>query len=68
MEPDVCSAKGCRARAEFQLLWNNPKLHTPDRRKIWLACTDHRTSLEAFLGARQFLKETVPHVPVPRDS
>jgi hypothetical protein len=61
MEPDLCSAKGCREPAVWQLLWNNPKLHTPDRRKIWLACDGHRESLEAFLGARGFLKETVPH-------
>ncbi len=63
VEPDVCSAKGCRAPATWQLQWNNPKLHTPDRRKIWLACDEHRASLESFLGARQFLKETVPHTP-----
>ena len=61
MEPDVCSSKGCRSAAEWQLLWNNPKLHTPDRRKTWLACDTHRESLEAFLGARGFLRETVPH-------
>ncbi len=45
----------------WQLQWNNPKLHTPDRRKIWLACEEHRESLELFLGARGFLKDTVPH-------
>lgn len=60
-EPDSCSAKGCRADAVWQLQWNNPKLHTPDRRKIWLACDEHRASLEHFLGARGFLKDTVPH-------
>ncbi len=61
MEPDVCSAKGCREPATHELLWNNPKLHTPDRRKIWLACDEHKTSLGEFLGARGFLRETVPH-------
>ncbi len=60
-EPDVCSAKGCQAPATWELLWNNPKLHTPERRKIWLACDDHRQSLSDFLGARQFLKDVVPH-------
>ncbi len=59
--PDLCSAKGCRAEAVWQLRWNNPKIHTPERRKVWLACTDHQDSLEHFLGARGFLKETVPH-------
>ncbi|MFB9312129.1 acetone carboxylase [Nocardioides plantarum] len=61
MEPDVCSSKGCRAPATWQLLWNNPKLHTADRRKVWLACDEHRESLSGFLGARQFLKDVVPH-------
>ncbi len=56
----VCSAKGCQAEARWTLLWNNPKLHTPDRRKEWLACDDHCETLGAFLGARGFLKETRP--------
>ena len=57
----VCSAKGCQAPAAWTLLWNNPKLHTPDRRKVWLACDDHRDSLSDFLGARGFLKDVVAH-------
>lgn len=60
-EPDFCSAKGCRADAAWQVLWNNPRIHTPDRRKVWLACDDHKGSLETFLGARGFLIETIPH-------
>lgn len=56
----ICSAKGCTADAQWQLKWNNPKLHTPDRRKIWLACGDHKQSLSDFLGARQFLREVEP--------
>jgi hypothetical protein len=55
-----CSAKGCQQPALWRLLWNNPKLHTPDRRKEWLACDEHRESLAAFLGARGFLKEVRP--------
>ena len=31
-----CSAKGCRADAARAILWNNPSLHTPERRKVWL--------------------------------
>lgn len=60
-EADLCSAKGCRAAASWQLRWNNPKVHTPDRRKVWLACEDHREYLSNFLAARGFLKDTVPH-------
>ena len=59
--PAVCSAKGCGNPATWALLWNNPKIHTPDRLKVWLACDDHRRSLSDFLGARGFLKETAPH-------
>lgn len=56
----VCSARGCRAEATWGLLWNNPRLHTPSRRKVWLACGEHRAHLEQFLGARDFLRGTVP--------
>ncbi|MRJ77569.1 acetone carboxylase [Aeromicrobium sp. SMF47] len=56
----ICSAKGCPAEAQHQVMWNNPKLHTPDRRKIWLACDEHEETLRAFLGARGFWKQTVP--------
>jgi hypothetical protein len=56
----TCSAKGCARPAVFELRWNNPKLHTPERRKVWLACEEHRTTLGEFLGARGFLKETAP--------
>ena len=63
IETDPCSAKGCSADAVHAVLWNNPKLHTPERRKVWLACDEHRQQLADFLGARQFLKDVVPHVP-----
>lgn len=59
-EPLTCSAKGCQAEARHQVVWNNPRLHTPDRRKIWLACDEHEESLRAFLGARGFWRETLP--------
>lgn len=58
---EICSAKGCPADATWQLLWNNPKIHTADRRKIWLACDEHRVTLGDFLTARGFLKDTVAH-------
>ncbi|MEE1842056.1 hypothetical protein ABZ776_19990 [Streptomyces sp. NPDC007076] len=57
--PPICSAKGCRADAVWVLAWNNPKLHTPERRKTWLACEEHREHLSSFLGVRGFLKEVV---------
>jgi hypothetical protein len=64
----TCSAKGCREPAAWALLWNNPRLHTPDRRKVWLACSAHRTTLGHFLGMRGFLKDTVPVDEVPADA
>jgi hypothetical protein len=56
----ICSAQGCRREAAWALLWNNPRLHTPQRRKTWLACDDHRETLAGFLTLRGFLRETVP--------
>ncbi len=56
----MCSRKACRADAAWQLLWNNPKIHTPERRKVWLACGEHRDWLEDYLQTRGLWKETVP--------
>lgn len=56
----ICSAKGCTEAAVHQVVWNNPKIHTPDRRKIWLACGEHESSLRSFLDAREFYRETLP--------
>lgn len=55
----VCSARGCRAPADWGLRWNNPRIHTPERRKVWLACAEHRSHLEGFLAARGFWRDTV---------
>jgi hypothetical protein len=63
----VCSAKGCQEPAVWALVWNNPKLHTPDRRKSWLACDAHREHLAGFLGARGFLRVVVPVAEAPED-
>jgi hypothetical protein len=59
-ETPICSAKGCRTPAVWVLAWNNPKLHTPERRKTWLACGEHREHLSNFLNMRGFLKDAVP--------
>ena len=59
-EPLICSARGCAAEATTALRWNNPKIHTPERRKTWVACDDHRESLAEFLRLRDFLRETEP--------
>ena len=59
-ETPRCSAKDCGVEARHQIIWNNPKLHTADRRKIWLACDTHEQTLVSFLSARGFWKETLP--------
>lgn len=54
-----CSRAGCKDEAIWALLWRNPKVHTEDRRKTWLACTEHLEYLRGFLEARSFLLEVV---------
>jgi hypothetical protein len=64
----LCSAKGCRRPATSAHLWNNPRIHAPDRRKVWLACDEHRAGLGEFLSVRGFLRETVPATGIPADA
>lgn len=59
-ELPVCSAKACRASAAWTLAWRNPRLHAPDRRKTWVACTEHRDSLAEYLRVRGFLRDVEP--------
>ncbi len=56
----VCSAKGCRSTATDAVVWRNPALHTADRRKVWLACGQHREQLRDFVHLRGFLLEVIP--------
>lgn len=64
-ETHECSRAGCRSRAERAILWRNPKIHTPDRRKTWLACDEHLEYLREFLAARSFPLEVVPVSELP---
>lgn len=59
----VCSRAGCRAPARWQVVWRNPRIHTPDRRKIWTACDEHVGYLHDYLAARDFPVETEPLEP-----
>ncbi|GAA4285493.1 hypothetical protein GCM10022261_30240 [Brevibacterium daeguense] len=61
----VCSARDCARAAEFALLWNNPRIHRPERRKVWLACPDHRSYLHEYLALRGFLKDDVAVAEIP---
>ena len=49
-----CSRAGCRAPALWRIEWRNPKIHSPDRRKVWVACDEHRDYLRDYLAARDF--------------
>ena len=49
-----CSRAGCRDLATHTVNWRNPRIHTEDRVKVWLACYAHRGSLADYLGTRGF--------------
>lgn len=53
----MCSSRRCTSHAAWALRWNNPRLHTPERRKTWLACDAHREHLASFLRTRGYLRE-----------
>lgn len=54
LQPPQCSRAGCRAPASWNVNWRNPKLHSLDRVKVWLACEEHREFLESYLSSRGF--------------
>lgn len=49
-----CSRAGCRERASWRVEWRNPRIHTAERTKTWMACDEHVDYLRAFLAARDF--------------
>lgn len=55
-----CSAAGCNAEASFRVNWRNPRIHTEDRVKVWLACAEHRDTLHAYLSTRGFPVQVTP--------
>jgi len=59
-EGPICSAKGCRNAASHAVVWNNPKIHAPEREKVWMACDEHARSLADFLDLRGFLIRVEP--------
>lgn len=50
----VCSSAGCAAAALWRVNWRNPRIHSADRVKVWLACDAHRESLRDYLATRGF--------------
>ncbi|MFT4245013.1 MAG: acetone carboxylase [Micrococcaceae bacterium] len=55
-----CSRAKCTNEAEYVIYWNNPKVHTPDRRKEWTSCEVHKKFFENYLSVRNFYIETLP--------
>ncbi|GAB2836519.1 hypothetical protein ACFQ0P_14700 [Microbacterium insulae] len=53
-EAAVCSRAGCRSAARWRVDWRNPRIHTADRTKTWVACESHVDYLREFLAARSF--------------
>ncbi|MDQ1570540.1 MAG: hypothetical protein QOF79_1214 [Actinomycetota bacterium] len=49
-----CSRAGCDAEATMSVNWRNPKIHSVDRVKVWLACDEHSEYLREYLDARDF--------------
>lgn len=55
-EPEglMCSRAGCTNPAAWRVQWRNPRIHSEDRVKVWLACDDHQEYLREYLAARDF--------------
>lgn len=64
----TCSRAGCREVARWRIDWRNPRIHTADRTKTWVACDDHRDYLREFLAARSFPVAVEPLQPAPTEA
>lgn len=53
LEPS-CSRAECRTVAVWNVNWRNPRIHGPERVKVWLACEAHRDFLRDYLASRDF--------------
>ena len=52
--PVKCSRAGCTNLATANVNWRNPRIHGPERVKVWLACADHADYLSEYLSSRGF--------------
>ena len=55
-----CSRAGCGEPATASINWRNPKIHTPERVKVWLACAEHADFLRDYLATRGFPVSVTP--------
>lgn len=58
-----CARASCRAAATHHIVWRNPRIHSADRRKIWLACDEHVGFLSEYLRTRDFPVEVHEGLP-----
>lgn len=65
LDQTSCSRAGCREGARWRLDWRNPRIHTADRVKTWLACDEHVDYLREFLAARDFPLTVSPLAAAP---
>jgi hypothetical protein len=54
MTDSTCSRAGCSQLATNTVNWRNPRIHSLDRVKVWLACDEHTAYLRDYLAARNF--------------
>ena len=62
-DTQTCSRAGCDLPATHSVNWRNPKIHSVDRVKVWLACDEHVGYLHDYLEARDF-----PVIAAPLDT
>lgn len=55
-----CSRAGCDEAAAWSVNWRNPRIHGPERVKVWLACHEHVDFLHDYLSSRGFPVELSP--------
>lgn len=55
-----CSRAGCSQPAVFAVHWRNPRIHSEDRVKTWLACNEHVEFLRDYLATRDFPVAVTP--------
>lgn len=53
-ESQRCSRAGCGSAAQWNVNWRNPRIHSEDRVKVWLACDEHVDYLRDYLATRDF--------------
>lgn len=62
----LCSRASCSKQAQHAIRWQNPRIHTGDRKKTWLACDEHLQYLRDFLESRSFPLQVISILELDR--